>query len=100
MLRGEIYAYRPVLERPGQSRARLIVSSHGVNDADHPTVLGLHVLDRDPGGLLSVAVGGVGWASVLTIEAVLRRRLGELLGVASAEELEAVDVALRAATGL
>ena len=45
MLRGEIYAYRPVLERPGQSRARLIVSSHGVNDADHPTVLGLHVLE-------------------------------------------------------
>lgn len=98
--RGEIYEYRPVIERPGQSRARLIVSSQAVNDADHPVVLGLQVLDRDPGGLLSVGLGEVGWASVLTIEAVLRRRLGDILYTASAEEMDAIAIALRAAQDL
>lgn len=55
---------------------RLIISAQGINDAEHPVVLGLQVLDRDPGGLLSIRLGPLGWASVLTIEAVLRGRLG------------------------
>lgn len=100
MRRGEVYEYRPVIERPGQSRARLIVSSEAVNEADHPVVLGLQVLDRDPGGLLSIGLGELGWASVLTIEAVLRRRLGGLLYRATEEEIDAVAVALRAAQDL
>ena len=79
---------------------RLIISGSGVNDAEHPVVLGLQVLEHDPGGLLSVAVGQLGWASVLTIEAVLRRRLGQLLYTISNDEMDAVSIALRAAQDL
>ena len=100
MRRGEVYEYRPVVERPGQSRARLIVSSQAVNDADRPTVIGLQILDRDPGGLLSIRLGEIGWASILTIEVVMRRRLGKLLYVATDEEMDAVSIALRAAQDL
>lgn len=89
-----------VLPRPGQSRARLIVSSQPVNDADHPAVIGLQVLDRDPGGLLSVSIGEHGWASVMTIEAVLRSRLGDVIYTCTGDELEAVSNALRAAQDL
>lgn len=90
----------PVLTRPGQSLSRLIISSQAINEAEHPVVLGLHVLDRDPGGLLSIRIGDLGWASVLTIEPVLRRRLGELLYRSTPEEMEAISVALRAAQDL
>lgn len=100
MRRGEVYEYVPVLPRPGQSRARLIISSQGVNDAEHPAVLGLHVLDRDPGGLLSISVGDLGWASVMTIEAVLRSRLGALIYTCTDDELDTVSNALRAAQDL
>lgn len=100
MQRGEVYQYLPVLPRPGQSRARLIISGQGVNAADHPVVLGLQVLDRDPGGLLSIGIGELGWASVLTIEAVLRGRLGDRLYRATQEEMDAVSIALRAAQDL
>jgi hypothetical protein len=44
--RGEVYEYIPVIPRPGQSRLRLIISAAGINEADHPVVLGLRVLER------------------------------------------------------
>jgi hypothetical protein len=47
--RGEVYEYIPVIPRAEQSRMRLIISAAGINEADHPVVLGLQVLDRDPG---------------------------------------------------
>lgn len=100
MRRGEVWTYTPVLERPGQSRHRLIVSADAVNDSALPVCLGLLVVDSDPGGLLSVRLGEMGWASALSIEATLRRRLGERVLVASADEMDAVDSALRAAQDL
>lgn len=97
MQRGEIWAYRPALPRPGQSLLRLILSAEGVNqNTALPVVIGAHILDRDPGGLLSVRIGSLGWLSLLTIEAVLRSRLDEHVGSASAEEMAAVEVALAA----
>lgn len=98
--RGEVWNYRPVLERPGRSRLRLIVSADAVNHADLPVCLGLLVVDSDPGGLLSVRVGDQGWVSALSIEATLRSRLGELAYTATGEEIEAVENALRAAQDL
>jgi hypothetical protein len=98
--RGEVYAYKPVLERPGQSLQRLIVSADGLNDSELPVVLGLQVVDHDPGTLLAVALEGHGWAIATTIEQVVKRRLVELAGVISAAEQEAVDQALRAAMDL
>lgn len=101
MRRGEIWVYRPVLERPGQSRLRLIVSNDAINrDEQLPVVRGIQVLDRDPGGLLSVRIEPHGWAPVMTSEAVMRRRLVEQADEASAEEMEAVEVAIAAMYGL
>ncbi|MET0187765.1 MAG: type II toxin-antitoxin system PemK/MazF family toxin [Pseudonocardia sediminis] len=100
MRRGEVWTYDPVLGTPGRSRHRLIVSSDAVNVSELPVGLGLLVVDTDPGGLLSVRIGDVGWASALSIEATLRRRLGERVYAASSEEMDAVDAALRAAQDL
>ena len=73
MRRGEIWRYKPVLERPGQSTARLIVSADGINQVDDlPVVLGLNILASDPGTLLSVQVEPWGWASALAVEQIIR----------------------------
>jgi mRNA-degrading endonuclease toxin of MazEF toxin-antitoxin module len=99
--RGEVWRYLPVLERPGQSTLRLIISADAINEAaELPVVLGLQLVSRDPGGLLAVHVEPHGWASALTIEAVLRRRLVERVSSAPPEVMEAVDAAVRAAQDL
>lgn len=101
MRRGEVWRYQPVAERPGQSHLRLIISANAVNDvAELPVVLAVHVVDTDPGNLLAVQVGDHGWARVLSIEPVLRRRLIERVGVADTETMEAVGAALRAVQDL
>lgn len=100
MRRGEIWQYRPVLERPGQSLLRLIVSADFVNEGDSVTVLGVHLVDRDPESLLAPRIGAHGFANVMTIEAVLRRRLDARIGLATPDELEQVSDALRAAQDL
>ena len=96
MRRGEVWQYRPVLERPGQSLLRLIVSADFVNEGDGVTVLGVHLVDRDPESLLAPRIGAHGFANVMTIEAVLRRRLDARIGLATPDELEQVSDALRA----
>jgi mRNA-degrading endonuclease toxin of MazEF toxin-antitoxin module len=98
--RGEIWQYRPVLERPGQSLLRLIVSADFVNEGDSVTVLGVHLVERDPESLLAPRIGAHGFANVMTIEAVLRRRLDARIGLATPDELEQVSDALRAAQDL
>jgi mRNA-degrading endonuclease toxin of MazEF toxin-antitoxin module len=98
--RGEIWQYRPVLERPGQSLLRLIVSADFVNEGDSVTVLGVHLVDRDPESLLAPRIGAHGFANVMTIEAVLRRRLDARIGLATPDELEQVSDALRASQDL
>lgn len=98
--RGEIWQYRPVLERPGQSLLRLIVSADFLNEGDGATVLGVHLVDRDPESLLAPRIGEHGFANVMTIEAVLRRRLDARVGLAGPEEMEQISHALRAAQDL
>lgn len=94
--RGEVWRYDPVMHREGRSVLRLIVSADSVNTADGlPSVWGVHVVADSAENLLSVPVGE-SWASVLTLEPVLRRRLVELVGEATSEQLDQVDVALRA----
>jgi len=95
--RGDLYRYEPVLARAGQSTTRLIVSADAVNANDAlPTVYAMHVVDSDPGSLLAVRVGELGWAFAMEIDRPLRRRLVEYLGRATPEELEQVDNAIRA----
>jgi mRNA-degrading endonuclease toxin of MazEF toxin-antitoxin module len=99
--RGELWRYRPVLDRPGQSTLRLIISADAINTVDAlPVLLSLHVLDSDPGGLLAVQVPPHGWASAMTIEATIRRRLVEHVDSAAENTMEQVDAALRAAQEL
>ena len=86
-----------MLERPGQSLLRIVLSADGFNrDESRVQVMGAHVLDRDPGGLLSVRVEPHGWVVLTTVEAVMRRRLGERVGAATPDELAAVMAAFRA----
>ncbi len=89
-----------MLERPGQSLLRLIVSADFVNEGDGATVLGVHLVDRDPQSLLAPRIGAHGFANVMTMEAVLRRRLDTRIGLASSEEMEQISNALRAAQDL
>jgi mRNA-degrading endonuclease toxin of MazEF toxin-antitoxin module len=99
--RGEVWRYQPVAERPGQSKLRLIVSSNVVNEVtDLPVVLAVHIVDTDPESLLAVRVGDHGWARVLSIEPVFRRRLVEHVDTANSDTMEAVDTALRAVQDL
>lgn len=98
--RGAVHPYKPVLQRPGQSLQRLIVSADPLNESSLPVVLGLQVVDRDPDSLLSVRLDGHGWAIVTTIEQVIKTRLDEPVGVISPDEQQAVDTALRAALDL
>jgi mRNA-degrading endonuclease toxin of MazEF toxin-antitoxin module len=99
--RGDIWVYRPVIERPGQSRLRLIVSNDALNaDESLPYVRGLQVVDEDPGGLLSVRIEPHGWATALSSEMVMRRRLVEQVGIATADEMYNVEVAIAAMYGL
>jgi mRNA-degrading endonuclease toxin of MazEF toxin-antitoxin module len=99
--RGEVWRYRPVAERPGQSTLRLIVSANVVNEVtDLPVVLAVHLVDTDPESLLAVRVGDHGWARVLSIEPVFRRRLLEHVDTADPETMDAVNTALRAVQDL
>lgn len=83
-----------MLERPGQSTLRVILSADGFNrDDSRVQVMGAQILDRDPGGLLSVRIEPHGWAVLTTVEAVMRRRLGGRVGVATPDELAAVTAA-------
>ncbi len=96
MRRGEVWSYEPVLPRPGISVKRLIVSSDAINNADIPWVLGVHLLDRDPNSILAPRIGPH-WAVVVSVERVIRTRLGERVDLATADEMAQVDIALKAA---
>jgi mRNA-degrading endonuclease toxin of MazEF toxin-antitoxin module len=101
--RGEIWRYDPVIRRGDAPVLRLIVSADGINlaePADAPVVFGVHLLPNDPGKLLAVQVEPHGWASALTLEAVIRRRLVEHVATVDPEVMELVDGALRAALDL
>lgn len=100
MRRGEIWQYTPVIPRPGISIVRLVVSADVINESETPWVLGIHLVDRDPGSVLAQRISDHGWAVVTTIERVVRSRLGEQLGTATAEEMEQVDMALKACLDL
>lgn len=101
MRRGDVYRYQPVIQREGQSNLRLIISDDAINANDQlPTVFAMHVVADDPGSLLAVRIGELGWAFALEIDRPLRRRLVEKVGQASTEEMEAVDNALRATFNL
>jgi mRNA-degrading endonuclease toxin of MazEF toxin-antitoxin module len=78
----------------------LIVSADFVNEGDSVTVLGVHLVDRDPESLLAPRIGAHGFANVMTIEAVLRRRLDARIGLATPDELGQVSDALRAVQDL
>jgi mRNA-degrading endonuclease toxin of MazEF toxin-antitoxin module len=78
----------------------LVVSADVINASETPWVLGIHLVDPDPKSVLVQRIGDHGWAVVTTIERVVRSRLGEQLGTATPEEMEQVDIALKACLDL
>lgn len=78
----------------------MISSVDALNDASPPLICLQVVEDEDPESLLAPRVGGVGWAVATLIERTLKSRMTERVGVATVEEMEQVDIALRAALGL
>ncbi len=103
MRRGEIWRYDPVIRRGDAPALRLIVSADGINDAapaDAPVVFGVHLLPSDPGKLLAVRIERHGWASAMTLETVIRRRLVEFVDTVDPEVMGDIDSALRAALDL
>ena len=78
--------------------ARLIVAAQSVLDNPaNPTVATLLVFADARAGLLSVPVGDIGYASALSPEASMRRLVGDVLHFCTPDELDQVDIALRAA---
>jgi len=101
--RGEVWRYEPVIQRSDAPALRLIVSADGIttaDPADAPVVLGVQIVSTDPGKLLAVQVDSCGWATAMTIEAVIRRRLIERIDTLPVEVMDSVDAALRAALEL
>ncbi len=103
MRRGEIWRYDPVIRRGDAPALRLIVSADGINlaePADAPVVFGVHVVATDPGKLLAVRLDPHGWASAMTLETVIRRRLVDHVDTLDTATMDLVDAALRAALEL
>ena len=100
--RGEVWAYKPVIPRPGISTLRLIVSADALNTAEHLNhVLAVHILDQDlESELLAPRIGEHGWALVTTVERVVRSRLIEKIGEATPAEIAQVTNGLRVALAL
>ena len=97
MRRGEVWRYEPVIARAGQSTLRLVVSADSINaDEALPTVYVMQVVETDPGSLLAVRIGDLGWAFALLVDRPVRKRLTDRVGAATVEEMEQVDAALRA----
>ncbi len=97
MLRGEIRRYRSVLGRPGQPTLRLVLSADHVNrDPARRMVITAQVLGDDPAGLLHPQVGPSSWAALATLQPTLRSRLDELVGQATADQMESVGATLGA----
>lgn len=97
MKRGELWRYEPVVNRPGQPTARLIVTADSVNRNEAlPAVYVMHVVDTDPQSLLAVRIEGHGWAIATEIDRPIRKRLVERIGEAGSTEMEQIDNALRA----
>lgn len=97
MRRGDLYRFTPVIKRPGQSTIRLIVSSDPINaNPSFRYLHAVHVLEAAPESLLSVRLEPHGWALVPELDRPLKRQLTEQLGTASADQMAAVDHALRA----
>ncbi|MGD9528710.1 MAG: hypothetical protein AB7I38_11560 [Dehalococcoidia bacterium] len=101
MRRGEIWRYTPVTARP-QPTLRIIVAAQALLDADPlpSVVVTLPIVETDPESLLAPRISAGGWAVATLIERTLVSRFVEQVGVATADELLAVDVALRASLDL
>lgn len=98
MQRGEVRLYSNMVSRARGPVARLVVAAQSVLDnPEVPTVTTLLVYADARAGLLSVPVGDIGYASALAPEASLRSLVGEVLHTCSPDELEQIDVAIRAA---
>jgi mRNA-degrading endonuclease toxin of MazEF toxin-antitoxin module len=97
--RGEVWRYDA--KGPRGDRLVVIVSGSGINADDRrPWLIGIEVVDQDPGDLLAVPLPEGTWADASTLVRVFRRWLVEPIETLDAATVERIDVALRAALDL
>ncbi|WP_194816394.1 hypothetical protein [Nocardia sp. XZ_19_385] len=98
MRRGELWTYHP----HGSTRRRTIVliSSDGIHESTRRWLIAAEVLDADPKDILAVTVPGHGWVHAGNIGRIYRDWLAERVDEMSAEDIERLDTALRAAMDL
>jgi mRNA-degrading endonuclease toxin of MazEF toxin-antitoxin module len=95
--RGEIWTYRPVLNRPGQAVHRLVLTPQDYNErAGRVTVLTAHVVEVDPGDLVAVRAGDTGWATLGLLETTPKRMLVEHVDDVTPEQMTSVAAVLAA----
>lgn len=99
--RGDVFAYKPVIPRPGISTMRLVVSVDPLNVSELlPVIIGIHVVQETEESPLAPRIGELGWAPVTTIERVVKSRLLDYVGRATDQEFEQVENGLRLILGL
>ena len=99
--RGDVWEYRPVIPRPGISILRLVVSPDALNESELlPFVIAIHIVEETEESPLAPRIGDLGWAPVTTVERVVKSRLTQHVGTATAEELEQVEMGLCLIQGL
>jgi len=97
--RGEVWRY--AAKGPRGDRLVVLVSGSGINGDDRRAwLIGIEVLDADPGDLLAVPLPGGRWADASTLVRVFRRWLTEPVEMLDDAAVERIDVALRAALDL
>jgi hypothetical protein len=86
--RGDVFAYKPVIPRPGISTIRLVASVDLLNVSELlPVVMGIHVVQETEESPLVSRIGELGWAPVTTIERVIKSRLLGYVGRATDQVL-------------
>ena len=98
MLRGEVWRYVP--KGSPRQQTVVIVSSDGINQSSRPWLLGAPLTADDPGDILAVQVGTLGWVSAGNLTRLYRDWFSEQIGQLEQETLYLLDTALRAALDL
>ncbi|MFD7846993.1 type II toxin-antitoxin system PemK/MazF family toxin [Nocardia sp. NPDC059764] len=100
MRRGEVWDYRSI----SRTRRVMVVSTDALNTAGYPIVVDITDIEPSSPALLLLAVGVGselgGWARCRSISTGVLPRFETLVGQASPEIMEQVDMALAAALAL
>lgn len=98
MIRGEVWRYTGKTMKV--ERLILIVSGQGVNASTRTSVIGLDIVEDDPGDVLAVRIPGHGWVCAWQPVRFFKRWLSGPVDQVDANTLDQVAIALSAALDL